>query len=167
MFDSETRIPSWRSRGQGTCQILKINMYTHPRAPEPTRSVHMVRQRDFPLQNMTRGAAVLATVIFKHAVIFSHMWIRCMLKRVCVTLHVKVFFLSACSGQLIPFPLGKGCMGNRPLGEDPSWRDKRKKPKVIPTPVIIYLHISSLLALPGCLKYPDRDERHSFYGASK
>lgn len=30
-----------------------------------------------------------------------------MLKRVCVILHVKVFFLLACSGLLIPCPIGK------------------------------------------------------------
>lgn len=43
-----------------------------------------------------------------------------MLKRVCVIFHEKVFFLLACSGQLIPYPIGKGCIGNGQLREDPS-----------------------------------------------
>lgn len=78
-----------------------------------------------------------------------------MLKRVCVILHVKVFFLLVCSGQLMPCLIGKGCIGNGQLREDPSQRDKRKMPTVIPIPVIISLHISSIQALPTCLKDAD------------
>ena len=74
-----------------------------------------------------------------------------MLKRVCVILHVKVFFLSACSvagysvSSCIKVAQEMGSQGRIP-------RTDRKMPKVIPTPVIIRLHISSLLALPSCLK---------------
>lgn len=81
------------------------------------------------------------------------MWISCL----CDFARESVFPLEPCSRAVNTMSdFGKGCIGNGQLGEDPSHGDKKEKmPEVIPTPVIICLHISPLLTLPGCLKDAD------------
>lgn len=168
MFNSETRIPLRRPRGQGAHQILKINC-THPRASEPTRSVQSVRGIStrcvsVTLQSLTRGAISHSNLWVSHNT-WPHKDYMCVKERMCDFARESVFPLRQRCGSWFHDRLEKVVSENGQSREDPLERDKRKIPKVIRTPVIICLHISSPFALPSCLKDADWNESHSFYGA--
>lgn len=95
---------------------------------------------------------ILQSVLFSHTT-FSHMRIRCMLKKVYVILHVRVFFLSTCSVQLIPRPVGKGCTGNEEFRIDPVQRDKRENASNYP---LTCYHLPAHFLSPSPAQWFDR-----------